>query len=84
MTKFLIATAAALFSTFAFAGPVNVNTADAATLDAELRGVGPVIAQRIVEHRETHGEFRAANDLTAVRGIGDKVVANNAEYILLD
>ena len=84
MTKFLITAAAALFSAAAFAGPVNINTADAETLDAELHGVGPVIAQRIVEYRETHGEFRAANDLTAVRGIGDKVVANNAENILLD
>ncbi|MEO3744916.1 ComEA family DNA-binding protein [Plantactinospora sp. B5E13] len=49
---------------------VNLNTATAAQLDA-LPGVGPVLAQRIVDHRERSGGFRAVGDLRQVTGIGD-------------
>ncbi|MFY1687293.1 helix-hairpin-helix domain-containing protein [Plantactinospora sp. WMMB782] len=52
------------------AGKVNLNTATAAQLDA-LPGVGPVLAQRIVAHREEHGGFRSVADLRQVTGIGD-------------
>ncbi|MGI5215622.1 ComEA family DNA-binding protein [Plantactinospora sp. CA-290183] len=51
-------------------GKVNLNTATPAQLDA-LPGVGPVLAQRIVEHREQHGGFRSVGDLRQVNGIGD-------------
>ena len=49
---------------------VNLNTATLAELDA-LPGVGPVLAQRILDHREQQGAFRAVNDLRQVNGIGD-------------
>ncbi|MFE9206212.1 helix-hairpin-helix domain-containing protein [Micromonospora sp. NPDC007230] len=52
------------------AGPVNLNTATLAQLDA-LPGVGPVLAQRILDHRERHGGFRSVSDLRQVEGIGD-------------
>ncbi|MFU8851876.1 helix-hairpin-helix domain-containing protein [Micromonospora sp. SL1-18] len=51
-------------------GPVNLNTATLAELDA-LPGVGPVLAQRILEHRERHGGFRSVSDLRKVDGIGN-------------
>ncbi|PWR17363.1 competence protein ComEA [Micromonospora sicca] len=51
-------------------GPVNLNTATLAQLDA-LPGVGPVLAQRILTHREQHGGFRSVADLRQVEGIGD-------------
>lgn len=51
-------------------GKVNLNTATLAQLDA-LPGVGPVLAQRILAHREQHGPFRAVSDLRQVTGIGD-------------
>lgn len=51
-------------------GPVNLNTATLAQLDA-LPGVGPVLAQRILAHREQHGGFRSVADLRQVEGIGD-------------
>ncbi|MEU8296890.1 helix-hairpin-helix domain-containing protein [Micromonospora sp. NPDC048909] len=51
-------------------GPVNLNTATLAQLDA-LPGVGPVLAQRILSHREQHGGFRSVGDLRQVEGIGD-------------
>lgn len=50
--------------------PVNLNTATLAQLDA-LPGVGPVLAQRILTHREQHGGFRSVADLRQVEGIGD-------------
>lgn len=54
----------------AVGGKVNLNTATVAQLDA-LPGVGPVLAQRIVTHREQHGGFRSVGDLRQVNGIGD-------------
>lgn len=51
-------------------GMVNLNTATLAELDA-LPGVGPVLAQRILNHRDQHGGFRAVSDLRQVDGIGD-------------
>ena len=53
----------------ATAGPVDLNTATAAQLDA-LPGIGPATAAAIVHDRETHGPFTSVNDLTRVRGIG--------------
>jgi competence protein ComEA len=52
------------------AGPVNLNTATLAELDG-LPGVGPVLAQRIVDAREAQGGFAAVGDLRKVSGIGD-------------
>ncbi|WP_406105430.1 helix-hairpin-helix domain-containing protein [Micromonospora globbae] len=51
-------------------GKLNLNTATLAQLDA-LPGVGPVLAQRILTHREQHGGFRSVGDLRQVDGIGD-------------
>lgn len=51
-------------------GKVNLNTATLAQLDS-LPGVGPVLAQRILDHRERHGGFRSVGDLRRVDGIGD-------------
>lgn len=54
----------------ASAGPVNLNTADLATLET-LPGVGPVLAQAIIDEREERGGFQSVNELRDVRGIGD-------------
>ena len=51
------------------AGPVNLNTATLADLDT-LPGVGPVLAQRILDAREAQGGFKAVADLRKVEGIG--------------
>ena len=51
------------------AGPVNLNTATLADLDG-LPGVGPVLAQRILDARDAQGGFRAVSDLRKVSGIG--------------
>lgn len=60
-----------------FAGPVNINTADAQTLASELSGVGLSKAKAIVEYREKHGPFRNADDLSLVKGIGERTVDRN-------
>ncbi|GAB4255156.1 MAG: hypothetical protein Kow00109_30310 [Acidobacteriota bacterium] len=50
---------------------VNINQAGVAELQ-DLPGIGPAIAQRIVEYREKNGPFRKVEDLLNVRGIGEK------------
>lgn len=55
------------------AGTVDINTASAEQLQ-ELPGVGPAIAQRIIDHRETNGPFTSVDDLVEVSGIGPKTL----------
>lgn len=56
------------------AGPVDLNTATVAQLDA-LAGIGPVLAQRIVDYREQHGRFASVDQLDDVPGIGPALYA---------
>lgn len=67
-----------------FAGPVNINTADAETISAELQGVGLSRAQAIVEYRKANGPFKSADDLIAVKGIGERTLEMNRANILVD
>ncbi len=66
---------------WAFAGPVDINTADAETISTELDGVGLTKAQAIVEYRKKHGPFKSAADLSLVKGIGERTVELNKENI---
>ena len=68
----------------AFAAPVNVNTADATAIAASLKGVGQSKAEAIVAYREKNGAFKSADELTKVKGIGEKTVEHNRELILVD
>lgn len=52
---------------------VNINKADAATLQANLKGVGEKKAEAIVAYRTEHGEFKALEELKEVSGIGDGI-----------
>ena len=58
----------------AAAGPIDVNTADAALLET-LPGVGPATAAAIIDHRERHGPFTSVDGLLDVRGIGEAKLA---------
>ena len=61
---------------------VNVNTADAEELET-LTGIGPALAQAIVDYRAGHGAFRSAEDLLLVKGIGEaKLEGFRAEITL--
>ena len=69
--------AVAVFPLIAWAGPVNVNTADAETISAELKGVGLSKARAIVDYRQKHGPFKNADELALVKGIGERTVDIN-------
>ncbi|MDH4126519.1 MAG: helix-hairpin-helix domain-containing protein [Gammaproteobacteria bacterium] len=79
----LLTVLAACLPLWAFAGPVDINTADAATISAELKGVGPTKAQAIVEYREKHGPFKSPADLSLVKGIGERTVELNRDNIVV-
>ena len=53
------------------AAPISLATATVAQLDT-LDGIGPTLAQRIVDYREEHGGFRSIDELKQVEGIGEK------------
>ena len=80
-TLFLIVTL--LSAGMAWAGTVNINTADAATLAEGLNGVGIKKAQAIVDYRQKHGAFKSVNELANVKGINEKLIAKNKDKISL-
>ena len=67
----------------ALAEPVDVNTADAQTISESLQGVGLSKARAIVEYRQKHGPFRSPDDLSLVKGIGERTVELNRDDILV-
>ena len=75
---------ASLLPAVTWAGPVNVNSADAATLARELDGIGQVKAEAIVEYRQKNGPVRNPEDLLKVDGIGERVLEQNRGNIRLD
>lgn len=64
-------------------GKINLNTATIEELDA-LPGIGPAIAQRIVEYRTQNGGFKQPEDLKKVRGIGDVLFSQVKDYITVN
>ncbi|HRN30484.1 MAG TPA: helix-hairpin-helix domain-containing protein [Terrimesophilobacter sp.] len=61
-------------------GKVNLNTADGPTLET-LPRVGPALAARIIQWRETNGRFRTIEDLMSVSGIGEKTFAGLRDLV---
>ncbi len=67
----------------AFAGAkVNINTATVEQL-VEVKGIGEVLAQRIVEYRQAHGVFKSLNQLDNVKGVGGKTLEKLLPYLIL-
>lgn len=64
------------------AGLIDLNKADVATLQS-LPGVGPVLAQRIVDHRQARGAFTAVEDLLDVSGIGEAKLAAIRDLVVV-
>lgn len=73
-----------LAATGALAGPVNINTADAATLAKELKGIGAAKAQAIVEFRQKNGAFRSIDELSLVKGVGQRLIDQNRADLRID
>ena len=65
----------------AVAGPVDINSADAASLAEAIDGVGERKAVAIVEYREIHGPFTSVDELAGVKGIGMNTVERNRENL---
>jgi len=63
-------------------GLVNINVAGPAELDA-LNGIGPVLAERIIEYREANGSFQSVDELSEVSGIGSALLEQLREQVTL-
>jgi competence protein ComEA len=70
-------------SAFASVEQVDINSADAATLDRVLNGIGPAKAEAIVAHRNQHGAFRSIEELAEVKGIGLATIEQNRDRIIV-
>jgi competence protein ComEA len=64
-------------------GKVNINTADGATLET-LPGIGPALAQRILDFRQASGPFERIEDVMEVSGIGPGIFDQIGELITTD
>jgi len=64
-----------LFAALAVAQPVNINTADAATLRT-IDGIGATRAAAIIEDRQTNGNFNTVEEITRVPGIGQGILSS--------
>ncbi len=65
------------------ADKVDINKADAAALQENLKGVGPAKAKAIVAYRTANGEFKRVEDLTKVKGIGPALIEKNRDDLSL-
>ena len=63
-------------------GPININTADFEELQ-EIKRIGPVLAQRIIDYRNLNGPFESWEELLEVKGIGEKTLEIIKEYACL-
>lgn len=59
---------------------ININTASSTDLQ-QLPRIGPKVAQRIIDFREKHGQFKRVEDLMKVKGIGEKTFMNLKDLI---
>ncbi|MCS6918996.1 MAG: helix-hairpin-helix domain-containing protein [Fimbriimonadales bacterium] len=62
--------------------PIDLNTATAEQLEA-IPGIGPTLAQRIVDYRRANGRFHSVEELLEVQGIGQKRLENMRPYVIV-
>lgn len=62
-------------------GKINLNVADAPTLQRELSGVGEAKAKAIVAYRESNGPFASVDELLEVKGIGKAILDRNRDKL---
>ena len=63
---------------------VNINTASAGELSAELVGVGDIKSAAIVKNRDEMGRFEAPQDITRVKGVGETIFLQNKDRIVVN
>jgi len=71
------------FSVAVAAEKININKASIEEL-ATLKKIGPKIAERIVQYREEHGDFKKIDDITNVKGVGEKTFEMIKEMISVE
>lgn len=81
LRRILFALVVSLVSLTSWADPIDINTATAEQFASALKGVGPNKAQAIVQYRQNHGPFKTIEDLSLVRGIGEKTIEANREAL---
>jgi competence protein ComEA len=59
---------------------ININTGSKAEL-MKLKGIGPAVADKIIEHRNSHGPFKKPEDIRKVRGVGKGLWEQNRDAI---
>ena len=63
---------------------ININTADAQSLAAGLKGIGPSKAAEIVRYREAYGPFASVDELSEVKGVGESTIDKNRNVLILE
>jgi competence ComEA-like helix-hairpin-helix protein len=63
---------------------ININQADEQTIMNSLKGIGAVKAKAIVDYRNTNGQFKRAEDLLLVKGIGAVTLSKNQDLLRFD
>ena len=77
ITRMCVLLIALLVSGPGLANTIDINTADAQTLETGLTGVGEAKARAIVAYRDQNGPFKSPDDLKQVKGIGDRILELN-------
>jgi len=62
---------------------VNINIATVEELTS-LKGIGSVIAEKVVEYRKHNGPFTTCEDIMKISGIGEKIFKNNKDMITVE
>lgn len=63
---------------------LDLNTADAATLQRELKGIGKTKAEAIVAYREANGKFTSVDELLEIKGIGKALLERNRDKVMVN
>ncbi|MEN8638957.1 ComEA family DNA-binding protein [Pseudomonas sichuanensis] len=63
---------------------VDLNTADALTLQKALAGIGQAKAQAIVAYREANGPFTSVDELLEIKGIGKALLERNRDKLMVE
>ncbi|MFV3288171.1 ComEA family DNA-binding protein [Pseudomonas sp. NY11955] len=63
---------------------LDLNKADALTLQKELNGIGKAKAEAIVAYREAHGPFASVDELLEIKGIGSALLERNRDKVMVE
>ncbi|MEE1922837.1 helix-hairpin-helix domain-containing protein [Pseudomonas sp. 148P] len=63
---------------------LDLNKADAATLQSQLSGIGKSKAEAIVAYREEHGDFASVDELLEIKGIGKALLERNRDRLTVN